>query len=141
MNKNIIENAPVVERKNKRAAVPQIWTVLNRARKTFDAQIEKSNEVKLACLKKFARAANDDQQKFYNDFMQQVGRLTDSVRFNEAAKANDCDPKILASHIVFLGSAMVNKVLKLGLENAGVLEDIDLYREAFMSADAQEFAK
>lgn len=138
--KNLII-APVAEQKKRRAATPQIWVVMNKARRTFDAQLAKSNKVKLACLKKYAGAANDDQQKFYNDFMQQVGRLTDSVRFNEAAKANDCDPKILASHIVFLGSAMVNKVLKLGLENAGVLEDIDLYREAFMSADAQEFAK
>lgn len=134
------ENAPVAEQKKKRAAVPQIWTVLSKARKTFDAQIEKSNDVKLACVKKFARAAYDDQQKCYNDFMQQVGRLMDSVRYNEAAKANNCDPKILGTHIVFLGSAMVNKVLKLGLENSGIIEDIDLYREVFMSVDAQDFA-
>lgn len=125
----------------KRAAVPQIWTVLNRARKTFDAQLEKSNTIKLACLKRYAGAANNDQQKFYNDFMYQVGRLTDSIRYNEAAKAKNCDPKILGTHIVFLGSAMVNKVLRVGLENSGVLEDIDLYREAFMPNDPQEFAK
>lgn len=129
------------EQKKKRIAVPKIWTVLNRARKTFNAQMAKSNEVKLACLQKYSREAYEDQQKFYNDFMHQVGRLTDSVRFNEAAKANGCDPKILASHIVFLGSAMVNKVLKFGLENTEIIDDIDLYREAFMPADAQEFAK
>ena len=133
--------APVEEQKKKRAAAPQIWTVLNRSRKTFNAQLAKSNNVKLACLQKYSREAYEDQQKFYNDFMRQVARLEDSVRFNEAAKAQNIDPHTLGTHIVFLGSAMVNKVLKLGLQNTEVMDDIDLYREPFMSADAQEFAK
>lgn len=137
----MFENAPAVEQKKKRAAVPQIWLVLSRARRAFNAQLEKSNLLKLGCLMKFAREACDDQQKFYNDFMRQVARLEDSVRFNETAKALDIDAHTLGTHIVFLGSATVNKVLKLGLQNTEVMDDIDLYREPFMPADPQEFAK
>ena len=124
----------------KRAAVPQIWTVLKRARKTFDAQLEKSNQVKLTCLKMYSGAANGDQQKFHDSYMEQVGRLTDSNRYCKAAEAAGCDPNTLATHIVFLGSATVSKVLKEGLANAGILRDIELYKEPFLP-DAQEFAK
>ena len=133
--------APVVEQKKKRVAVPRIWTDLNRARKTFDAQLEKSNDVKLACVKKYTAATNNDLQKFHDRYMEQVGRLTDSKRFCKAADAAGCDPTILATHIVFLGSATINKVLKVGLENSGILRDIELYKEPFMPTDAQEFAK
>ena len=134
------ENAPEKEQKKKRAAVSPFWTVLNRARKTFDVQLVKNNETKLNCLKKYSGAEYDDQQKFHGAYMEKVERLTDSVRYCKAAEAAKCDPTVLATHIVFLGSATMNKVLKLGLENAGILRDIELYKEPFLP-DAQAYAK
>lgn len=124
----------------KRNPIPQIWSVIKKANHTFNAQLEKSNEVKLACLKKYAGGSFYDLQKFHSTFMEQVERMTDSKRYCKDAEAAGCDPTILATHIVFLGSAMVNRVLKLGLQNTEVARDIELYRETFLP-DAQEFAK
>lgn len=124
----------------KRPAIKLIWRILGKAKHTFNAQIEKTNEVKLACLKKFAGGTCYDLQKFHGTYMEQVERMTDSKRYCKDAEAAGCDPTILATHIVFLGSATVNRVLKLGLQNTEVARDIDLYREAFLP-DAQEFAK
>lgn len=128
------------EGNKKRKPIPQIWSVIKKANHTFNAQLEKSNEVKLACLKKYAGGSFYDLQKFHSTFMEQVERMTDSKRYCKEAEAAGCDPTILATHIVFLGSAMVNRVLKLGLQNTEVARDIELYRETFLP-DAQEFAK
>ena len=124
-----------------RKPTPKIWVVLNKARKTFNAQLNKSNEVKLQCVKKYSTSEYEDQQKFYNDFMEQVEKLTDSKKFCEAAEAHEMDSNILATHIVFLGSSTMNKVLKEGLDNSPVAGDLNLYQEAFMPKTPQEFAE
>ena len=124
-------------KKVKRKPTPQIWVVLNKARKSFNVQLTKSNDVKLQCLQKYS-AEIGDQQKFYNDFMEQVGKLTDSRRFCDAAEAKEVSPEILATHIVFLGSSTMNKVLKFGLDP--IEADLDLYKEAFMPESAQKYA-
>ena len=124
-----------------RKPTPKIWVVLNKARKTFNAQLNKSNEVKRQCVKKFSAGEYADQEKFYNDFMEQVEKIYDSKRFCEAAEAHKVDPKILATHIVFLGSSTINKVLKEGLDNSPVAGDLNLYQEAFMPKTPQEFAE
>lgn len=124
-----------------RKPTPKIWAVLSKARKSFDAQLNKSNEIKLQCVKKFSAGEYADQEKFYNDFMKYVELLTDSKKFCEAAEANEMEPNILATHIVFLGSSTMNKVLKEGLDNSPVAGDLNLYKEAFMPKTPQEFAE
>lgn len=126
--------------KKKRVAIPQIWSVLNKARRTFDAQLIKNNDAKLECVKRFSRAANNDPQKFHGTYMEQVGRLIDSKRFCKDAEALGCDPTILATHVVFMGSAMINRVLKQGIANTNVAKDIELFKEPFLP-DPQSFAK
>lgn len=135
---NTINNIPEQGNK-KRKPIPQIWSVVKKANHTFNAQLEKSNEVKLACLKKYAGVSSYDLQKFHGTFMEQVERMTDSKRYCKDAEDAGCDPTILATHIVFLGSAMVNRVLKLGLQNTEVARDIELYKKGFLP-NAQEFS-
>ena len=138
MANQILETTP---KKVTRKPTPKIWAVLSKARKSFDAQLNKSNEVKLQCVKKYSTSEYEDQQKFYNDFMKYVELLTDSKKFCEAAEANEVDSNILATHIVFLGSSTMNKVLKEGLDNSPVAGDLNLYQEAFMPKTPQEFAE
>ena len=124
-----------------RKATPKIWVVLKKARKSFDAQLTKSNDVKRLCVRTFATSEYDDLAKFYNDFMAEVEKLTDSKKYCEAAEAKGVDAKTLATHIVFLGSNTINEVLKIGLGNSRVAEDTNLYNEAFMPETPQEFAE
>ena len=138
MANQILETTP---KKVTRKPTPKIWAVLSKARKSFDAQLNKSNEIKLQCVKKFATSEYDDLAKFYNDIMEQVEKLTDSKKFCEAVEAKKLDPKIVATHIIFLGSSVMNEVLKLGLGNSRIAEDINLYQEAFMPKTPQEFAE
>ena len=138
MANQILESTP---KKVTRKPTPKIWAVLSKARKSFDAQLNKSNDIKRQCVKKFATSEYDDLAKFYNDFMAEVEKLTDSKKFCEAAEANEMDSNILATHIVFLGSSTMNKVLKEGLDNSPVAGDLNLYKEAFMPKTPQEFAE
>ena len=134
------QNTETTPKKVTRKPTPKIWAVLSKARKSFDAQLNKSNDIKRQCVKKFSAGEYADQEKFYNDFMEQVETLYDSKKFCEAAEAHKVEPKILATHIVFLGSTM-NKVLKEGLDNSPVAGDLNLYKEAFMPITHQEFAE
>lgn len=118
-----------------------LTAALFNARKLFQAQLTKSNSIKLACLKKATMSYTDDPQKLYNDYMKRVDALTDSKRFCTDAEAQKIDSKILATHIVFLGPKVVREVLRDGLMNSPVAEDLELYREAFLPDNAQDFAK
>lgn len=128
---------------NKKAKRPysKFWGATNKANRNFRYQLYKSNAVKRECLRRAAMEVTMDLQKYYFDYMREVNRLTDSQRYCKAAESAGCDANILATHIVFLGSAQVNKVLKVGLEQSGVLQHVNLYKEAFLPADPQEFAK
>ena len=107
----------------------------------FQAQLTKSNAIKLACLKKATMSYTEDAQKLFNDYMKRVEELTDSKRYCADAEAHGLDATILASHIVFLGPKVVRTVLRDGLMNSPVAEDLELYTEAFLPDNAQDFAK
>ena len=118
-----------------------LTTSIFNARKMFQAQLTKSNAIKLECLKRATMSYTEDAQKLFNDYMKRVEELTDSKRYCADAKAQGLDATILASHIVFLGPKMVRTVLRDGLMNSPVAEDLELYTEAFLPDNAQDFAK
>lgn len=112
----------------KRKPIAPMWRILGKARTVFEAQLSRSNEVKLKCIDKFMNAEVHDSDKFWIDYFEQVSMLLDSRRYLAECKQLSCDAANLAEHIVFLGSAAINKVLKNGVFNT-LGNDTVLYNE------------
>ena len=128
---------PVASGKTARRNTISFWTAITRARKSFDAQLTKSNEIKFKCLLKYTADVND-KQLFYEMYMKEVVKLTDSKRFCNACESREINPEILASHVVFLGSAVVNSVKNNGIDVLG--SNIKYYTEGFLPSSSQAFA-
>jgi hypothetical protein len=121
---------------NKRRRRPDspLKRILDKARNAFNAQLTKSNAVKLKCIENFLAGEMNDAPKFWGDFMKQVERLLDSRKYVKECQALGYQPENVAEHIVFLGSATVNKVLTLGVSNT-IGSHLKLYQDRFTSAD------
>ena len=124
--------------KRAKRTVNPFWVTINRSRKVFDMQLDKSNEVKLRCLG-HQLGRERDPQKFYLEFMEQVDWLLDSRRFTEQCKAREIEPRTLATHVVFLGSATMHKVRENGIYDRSISGDLELYKESFLPDDPQKF--
>jgi len=57
-----------------------IWAVLMKARRIFDKQLNKSNELKLQCIYNFMMNEFNDEEEFWAAYFLQVNRLLDSRR-------------------------------------------------------------
>ena len=142
---NMVNNAAIVDAKapqpttrRRRSNALPVWNVIAQARPVFNVQLEKSNAVKLKCIEKFMHATYADADKFWSDFMEQVNVLLDSRRFWRECENMGCRPEYVAEHVVFLGSAMIKKVLKEGV--ARILgSDVQLYKERFTPEEANRF--
>lgn len=132
-------NEPNNDRK-KRKAIPPMWRILGKARKVFDVQLNKTNDVKLKCITNFMNAETQDPDKFWGDFFEQVENLIDSRQYALECSRLGCDSIDLAEHIVFLGSATINKVLKNGIYNT-LGNDFRLYKERFSPIEADKYRK
>jgi len=66
--------------------------------------------------------------------MKHVERLLDSRRYVKDCQTLGYQPENVAEHIVFLGSATINKVLTIGVSNA-IGSHLKLYQDRFTSAD------
>jgi len=121
----------------KRQAIPAIWRILSKAKKTFTAQLSfvKNNETKLKCIEMYMTVETNDAPKFWGEFMRQVDRLLDSRKFLRECVERGYKPENVAEHIVFLGSAMINKVLNNGVLNT-IGNDLKLYADRLSPADA-----
>lgn len=128
---NIQNNVDVakgrVARKN---SVPLMWRVLSKAKKIYDVQVGKSNEVKLNCLNRFMFAEYNDEVNFWKEYAWHVNRLLDSRKFCKSCVLRGLEPQIVAEHIVYQGSSAVHKVLEDGLEKY-IGGGIDEYRNRF----------
>ena len=83
-------------------------------------------------------AAYADSDKFWSDFMEQVNTLLDSRRFWRDCEGMGCKPEYVAEHVVFLGSAMIKKVLKEGVART-LGSDIQLYKDRISPKEADRF--
>lgn len=126
--------------KRAKRRVNPFWVTINRSRRVFETQLDKSNELKLRCLGNQLGRENDPA-KFYNDYMEQVNYLLDSNRFVQQCTNADVNPTTLATHIVFLGSATLHRVRENGIINSEVYGDINLYKDSFLPDNPQEFVK
>lgn len=107
----------------KRTYKPQsVYYILSKSRQMFKWQLEKDSETKVACMEA-ALAANpqkySDKLRFELDFRAERDRLTDSKRFCLACEALGLDSDNVADHIVFEGKALLEKVLKEGIQVVG----------------------
>ncbi|MCX4334584.1 MAG: hypothetical protein OSJ55_06855 [Bacteroidales bacterium] len=116
-----------------------IWSVVGKARRKFDAQLTKTNDVKRTCLDNFIKAEFTDEEKFWSEYMDVANRLLDSKRFEKECGELGVAPRILATHIVFLGAGKVNEVLKKGIV-ATLNSDYILYKDKFTPDTADKYA-
>ena len=115
----------------KRTYKPQpIYYILGKSRQQFMWQLEKDSATKVACMEA-ALAANpkmySDRLRFELDFKAERDRLTDSKRFCLACETLGLEPKNVADHVVFEGKAVLEKVLKNGLQVLG--EKVRMFNE------------
>ena len=76
--------------------------------------------------------------KFWSDFMDQVNTLLDSRKYCRECESLGYAPECVAEHIVFLGSAIMKKVLKDGVYRT-LGADVRLYGKRFSPRDADRF--
>ena len=115
--------------RNKRKPIPVLWQVLGKAKRVFDVQIDKTNDVKLRCVERFMGTDAHDVEKFWLNFQDQVDLILDSKRFERQCDQLALNPEIVAEHIVFLGHATVKRVMAYGIEHLG--NEVSLYKERF----------
>lgn len=116
----------------------QFWAVITKARRAFDNQLHKDNAVKLECVEHFIPTITTDAVKFWADYMDEVNVLLDSRKFGKECASLGIDPITLATHIIFLGVGMRNKVIKFGIRSA-IGNDYILYKDKFVSDEAMQF--
>lgn len=107
----------------KRSYKPQpVYQVIRKARNLQFRQLVQSGESKAACLKAVVAQCGEiypDSLRFEVDFRAERERLTDSKRFCRECEAKGLVPENVADHIVFEGKAVVETVLKEGLQVLG----------------------
>lgn len=117
----------------------QFWSVVTKARRTFEKQLDISNDVKRRCLEHFISTVTTDPVKFWADYMDEVNILLDSRKFGRECDELKVDKTNIATHLVFLGSGMRNKVMRYGIRSV-IGNDYILYKDRFVPDEAMQFA-
>lgn len=125
------------QQRSRKASV--LWSTVSKARRTFEKQLHKSNDLKRECLEKLIPSVASDVEHFWSEYMDQTNVLLDSRRFEKECKDLNVDPTILATHIVFLGSGTINKVLRNGIVNTIGSKYRD-FTEKFVPEEAMRYA-
>lgn len=121
------------------------WTVISKARKGFDLCLSefKSNDMKLAYLRNYARVVSD-VQVFFDEYMAKAkdvaDQLADRVSVKEFCEKANVDLQILATHVVFMGQTKMAQVLRYGVGDGSPIHDkMNLYNERFLPDNPQDF--
>ena len=114
------------------------WSLISKARRNYNVQFDKTNEVKLRSIKQLIPSLTTDEEKFWSEYMSEVNILLNSRKYLAECENLKIDATTLATHIVFLGSGTRNNVLKYGIENA-IGTDYRLYNEQFVPDVALQF--
>ena len=121
------------------------FNLIGKARRGFNLCLTelKSNDVKLAYLRKYATTL-PDVQKFYDRYMIEANKLADklkdSLSVTKACEESGSDILILATHVVFMGKTAMMKVAKFGVsEQSPIHGHLDLFKDPFMPDNAQDF--
>lgn len=107
----------------KRSYKPQpVYQITKKARALQLKQLEQSGESKAACLEAVVAKCDDiypDKLRFEMDFRAERERLTDSKKFCKDCESRGLVPEHVADHTVFEGKAIMERVLKEGLQVLG----------------------
>ena len=95
----------------------QFWSVITKARRTFEKQLHKSNDLKRECLENLIPSVSSDVEHFWAEYMDEVNILLDSKKFEKECGELKIDPTTLATHIVYMGAGKRNAVIKNGILN------------------------
>lgn len=112
-----VKSAEQTMRRQKSRKASVLWPTISKARRTFEKQLHKSDNIKEECLSNLIPSVASDVEHFWSEYMDQANVLLDSKRFEKECKDLNVDPTILATHIVFLGSGTMNRVLRNGIVN------------------------
>ena len=138
---NTVENVkgtePARPQRGRKASV--LWSTVSKARRTFEKQLHKSNDLKRECLENRIPSVASDVEHFWSEYMDQTNVLLDSKKFEKECSDLSVDPTILATHIVFLGSGTINKVLRNGIVNTIGSKYRD-FTEKFVPEEAMRYA-
>lgn len=132
-------NAPAVRPQKNVSDKSQFWSVVAKARRTFEKQLDISNDVKRRCLEHFISTVTTDPVKFWADYMDEVNILLDSRKFGRECEELGVDKTNIATHLVFLGSGMRNRVMRYGIRSV-IGNDYILYKDRFVPDEAMQFA-
>ena len=125
------------QQRSRKASV--LWSTVSKARRTFEKQLHKSNDLKRECLENRIPSVASDVEHFWSEYMDQANVLLDSKKFEKECSDLSVDPTILATHIVFLGSGTINKVLRNGIVNTIGSKYRD-FTEKFVPEEAMKYA-
>lgn len=114
------------------------WSLISKARRNYNAQFDKTNELKLRSVKQLIPSLTLDEEKFWSEYMSEANVLLNSRKYLAECGKLHIDATTLATHIVFLGSGTRNDVLRHGIENI-IGTDYRLYVEKFVPDVALQF--
>lgn len=91
--------------------------VITSSRKLYARQLDKNASVKHRCLVSNIAKHYEDAEKFWAEYTVRKEDILDSGRFRCRCKDEGLTPEVVAEHLLFEGSAVVNRVLKTGFES------------------------
>ena len=121
-NSNNGSNENAEEKPKRRYKVQPVYKVLGKARRLFYNQVDKDADKKAKCIETALSSFDNlypDALRFELDFRAERERLTDSKKFCDACEDLRLKPANVADHIVFEGKAVLEKVLKEGIQVVG----------------------
>lgn len=90
-------------------------------------------------MEHFISTVTIDSVKFWADYMDEVNILLDSRKFERECAELGVDKTNIATHLVFLGSGMRNRVMQYGIRSV-IGNDYILYKDRFVPDEAMQFA-
>lgn len=104
--------------KKKRREIAPVWKVVRMGHRKFNAQLTKNQntDTKWDCLNECAPKCYEDRLEFWADFRTHAARLVDSKRFDKCCSDRGLNVQAVAEHVVFEGSAVLNRVIRNGVE-------------------------
>lgn len=131
-------NASSAKSQRGRSSKMSFWSLVNKAKRNYNAQFDKTNELKFRSISQLIPSFTADEEKFWSEYMSEANTLLNSRKYLAECEKLGVDATTLATHIVFLGSGKRNDVLKYGIENV-INANYRLYVEKFVPDVALQF--
>ena len=125
------------KKSTKKRKINPFWVKVNNARRAFEGLYQPSNLQKWNCLAKQIEKETDKQAAL-GEYREYVKKVLGRTIIHEECKEKGYDPEIFATHVVFLGSAKMHKVMENGIS---CIENPESFTEAFLPTTWEEGVK